>query len=78
MTKQKGKYVTISLPKGIADEIDRLIDELHYWPSRGSFAREACLEKIREEQRRLKELMEAQELARSRLGLIEREEKGLK
>lgn len=78
MTKRKGKYVTISLPKGIADEIDRLIDELRYWPSRGAFAREACLEKIREEQRRLNELMEAQERARSRAGLIEREEKGPK
>lgn len=78
MTKRKGKYVTISLPKGIADEIDRLIDELRYWPSRGSFAREACLEKIREEQRRLKELMEAKDLARSRISKIEREEKGQK
>ena len=51
-------YVTISLPKAITDAIDELIDELGYWPSRGSFAREACLEKIREEKRKLRELRE--------------------
>ena len=49
------KYVTISLPIGIADDIDTLIEELGYWPSRGAFAREACLAKIRKEQKRLKE-----------------------
>jgi Arc/MetJ-type ribon-helix-helix transcriptional regulator len=51
-------YVTISLPKAITDAIDELIEELGYWPSRGSFAREACLEKIREEKRKLRELRE--------------------
>ena len=49
------KYVTISLPIGIADDIDMLIEELGYWPSRGAFARDACVAKIREEQKRLKE-----------------------
>ena len=48
------KYATSSIPIGIADEIDTLIEELGYWPSRGAFAREACLAKIREEQKRLK------------------------
>jgi Arc/MetJ-type ribon-helix-helix transcriptional regulator len=52
-------YITISLPKAIADAIDELIEELGYWPSRGSFAREACLEKIREERRKLRELRKA-------------------
>ena len=55
------KYVTISLPKGIADTVDELIEELGYWPSRGAFVREACLEKIRDERRRLRELGEAEE-----------------
>ena len=49
------KYVTVSLPIGVADDIDKLIETLGYWPSRGAFAREACLAKIREEQKRLKE-----------------------
>ena len=54
MTARK-KYVTISLPIGVADDIDTLIEELGYWPSRGSFARDACVAKIREEQKWLKE-----------------------
>lgn len=55
------RYVTVSLPRGIAVEIDRLIEELGYWPSRGAFVREACLQKIREERRRLTELKAAKE-----------------
>jgi len=53
------KYVTVSIPKGVADKIDLLIGELGYWPSRSSFVREACLEKIRIEMMRLGELREA-------------------
>jgi len=49
------KYVTISLPVGVADDIDALIEELGYWPSRGAFARDACVAKIREEQKLLQE-----------------------
>ena len=48
--------MTVSIPRGIADAMDELIDELGYWPSRGAFVREACLEKVRDEQRRLVEL----------------------
>lgn len=59
MVEIKRKYVSVSLPVGIIRDIDRLIDELGYWPSRGAFVREACLEKIRYEQRRLRELKEA-------------------
>ena len=55
---RKSKYATISLPIGISDEIDELIEGLGYWPSRGAFVREACLTKIREEKRRLRELRE--------------------
>jgi Arc/MetJ-type ribon-helix-helix transcriptional regulator len=56
----KSKYVTISLPTGISDEIDELMEELGYWPSRGAFAREACLTKIREEKQMLREIKEAE------------------
>ena len=62
------EYVTISLPKAIGDAIDELIDELGYWPSRGAFVREATLEKIRDERRRLKELKEATEGTLTREG----------
>ena len=50
------KYSTVSIPRGIAEAIDELIEELGYWPSRGAFVREASLEKVREEQGRLLEL----------------------
>ena len=53
------RYVTVSIPKAVADRIDLLIGELGYWPSRSSFVREACLEKIRVEMVRLGELREA-------------------
>jgi Arc/MetJ-type ribon-helix-helix transcriptional regulator len=52
------KYATISLPLAIMKAVDELINDLGYWPSRGAFVREACLEKIHEERRRLKELKE--------------------
>jgi len=46
---RKSKYATISLPVGISDEIDELMEGLGYWPSRGAFVREAALEKLRRE-----------------------------
>lgn len=45
------KYKTVSLPKGLADDVERLIDELEYWPSLSAFVREATLEKLRKERR---------------------------
>jgi len=49
----KKKYRTVSLPWGVAEAIERLIEELGYWPSTGAFAREACIKMIREEWPRL-------------------------
>lgn len=67
--ERKVKYVTVSIPAGIAREIDKLIEELGYWPSRGAFVREACLEKIRSERLRLRERRETtQRAARSLQG----------
>jgi Arc/MetJ-type ribon-helix-helix transcriptional regulator len=54
---EKTKYVTVSIPRGIANDIDRLIQELGYWPSKSSFVREACLEKIWSERRKIRELI---------------------
>jgi len=50
------KYVTVSIPRGIARDIDGLIKELGYWPSKSSFVREACLEKIWSERKKIREL----------------------
>ncbi|MBL7079968.1 ribbon-helix-helix protein, CopG family [Candidatus Bathyarchaeota archaeon] len=55
------RYVTVSIPKAIAEKIDYLIDVLGYWPSRSAFVREACLEKISGEDRRLRELRTSEE-----------------
>jgi len=49
----KKKYRTVSLPWGVAEAIERLIEELGFWPSLGAFAREACIKMVREEWPRL-------------------------
>ena len=61
MRVERVKYVTVSIPVAIAGDIDELIKALGYWPSRSAFVREACLEKIREERQRLRELRKAAE-----------------
>jgi Arc/MetJ-type ribon-helix-helix transcriptional regulator len=53
---ERTKYVTVSIPRGIAKDIDGLIKELGYWPSKSSFVREACLEKIWSERKKIREL----------------------
>ncbi len=58
-TEKRGKrarveFGAISIPMPVLEEIDKLIKEYGYWPSRSSFAREACIEKI--ERERLKRL----------------------
>lgn len=45
------KWTTVSVPRAIAEDMDRLMKKLGYWPSRGAFVREALLAKIREEQK---------------------------
>ena len=53
---KKRKYVTVSIPIAIADDIDELMRERGYWPSKGAFVREACIEKIWKERRKIQEL----------------------
>lgn len=53
---EKTKYVTVSIPRGVARDIDGLIQELGHWPSKSAFVREACLEKIWSERKKLREL----------------------
>lgn len=56
---KKRDFSSASIPIGVLEEIDRLICDLRYWPSRSAFVREACIEKIRREQERLMCLREA-------------------
>ncbi len=55
---KKSKYTTASIPTGVMDDIDELIEELGHWPSRSAFVREAALTKIQEEKLRIRELKE--------------------
>jgi len=65
---EKSKYRTVSIPTGITDEVEKLIEELHYWPSVSSFVREATLEKLKEEQRNLRELRENEAKEKEKTG----------
>lgn len=47
------KYRTVSLPTGIADDIEELIEKLGYWPSVGAFVREATIKMVTEWKDRL-------------------------
>ena len=46
---KKAKYRTVSLPTGLTDEVQKLMNELGYWPGVSAFVREAALEKVRKE-----------------------------
>lgn len=48
----EAKWKTVSLPRALTDDIQELIDESGYWPSMGSFIREAALEKLHKERSR--------------------------
>jgi Arc/MetJ-type ribon-helix-helix transcriptional regulator len=50
---RKVPFSTVSLPLPVLEEIDDLIRKFGYWPSRSAFVREACLEKIRSEWKRM-------------------------
>ncbi len=58
---EKTKYRTVSIPTGITDDVEKLIEELRYWPSISSFVREATLEKLKVERRNLRENREDKE-----------------
>jgi len=53
---ERNKYRTVSIPTGITDEVEYLIEQLRYWPGVSSFVREATLEKMKLERRHLREL----------------------
>jgi len=48
------EYRTVSIPKPLADDVAKLMEEVGYWPSLGAFTREALIEKLRGERRKLK------------------------
>lgn len=56
--KARVTFSAVSIPTPVLEEIDHLIEELGYWPSRSSFVREACVEKIEREIERVRKLKE--------------------
>jgi len=40
------EYRTVSIPKPLADDVAKFIEEVGYWSSLSSFVREACHEKL--------------------------------
>jgi len=59
---EKSKYKTVSIPRGVTELIEELIEERGLWPSVSAFAREACLAKIEREQKTLQELRENEDV----------------
>lgn len=41
------KYMRVRIPKQLADDINKQIKDLGYWPDIAAFVREASLEKLR-------------------------------
>jgi len=54
-SKMVKKYRTVSLPIGLANDVEAIIEELEYWPSVGAFVREATVKMVTEWKDRLKE-----------------------
>ncbi|MBS7607426.1 hypothetical protein KEJ14_06280 [Candidatus Bathyarchaeota archaeon] len=50
------EFSAVSVPLPLLKEIDALIEEVGYWPSRSAFVREACIEKIERERARLEKM----------------------
>lgn len=48
-------WKTVSIPNRLAGDVQKLIDELGYWPSLGAFTREALIRHIRYQSELLKE-----------------------
>ncbi len=67
MTREKKaktiKYRTASIPRRLAEDVQELMDELGYWPSLGSFVREATLEKLKRERQSPRKIVEEPVLA---------------
>ena len=53
---EKVKYVTVSIPRAVAERIDYYVESLGYWPSRSSFVREAVLDKFSRESQKIVQL----------------------
>jgi len=51
--KRRHLYSSISIPTRLLQEIEKLVKELDYWPTKTAFIREACLEKMEKHRKEL-------------------------
>ena len=55
------EYRTVSIPRPLAEAVDRFMGEVGYWPSLSSFVREACHEKLHRERMKQKAIKKEDE-----------------
>jgi len=53
------EYRTVSIPRSLAEDVAKFVEEVGYWPSLSSFVREACHEKLYAERMKQKAIKEA-------------------
>lgn len=46
MRKGRGEFRTVSLPTRLVEEVEKVVEELGYWPTKTDFVREAVLQKL--------------------------------
>ncbi|MFQ6080482.1 MAG: ribbon-helix-helix domain-containing protein [Candidatus Bathyarchaeia archaeon] len=51
--KRRQPYSSISIPTRLLKEIEKLVKEIGYWPTKTAFIREACLEKLEKHKKEL-------------------------
>jgi Arc/MetJ-type ribon-helix-helix transcriptional regulator len=51
--KKRGPFSSISFPTPLVNEIEKVVKEFGYWPTKTAFIREACLEKLERYRREL-------------------------
>ena len=44
--RTKRRYSAVSLPLALVREVERVVEELGYWPGRAQFIHEAIMEKL--------------------------------
>jgi Arc/MetJ-type ribon-helix-helix transcriptional regulator len=51
--KARGLFSSISFPTPLIKEIENIVEELGYWPTKTSFIREAVMEKLEKHRKEL-------------------------
>jgi len=68
--KSRQPYSSISIPTRLLKEIEKLVMELGYWPTKAAFIREACLEKLEKHREELEARRRAEEAERASMWKI--------